>query len=623
MRYLRAYQTWYEKSFGLYISTEDGGYSKLNLIRSPWFALCFLVLFSIILALLYNAWMFTPAGYLDPWYYVGYGYTFDDRKFAGHLKGEHYKLSRILWIFLQYIVRKFFSPLSVTYIVQYFCLWLGTFSVYFTIRRLLGHVPAFIAAVFLCIYQPFLGSGGADYHNTLVGPLYALSFLILTIAAQKEKRALMWLVLFGCVYGMTAHTLILYVNFAPIMLIHFYAVRKVFCKENISLIKFLAATLLGFALATVILGLLSTAYGYRFLFFLPQLNLTSTFLYGGWATSPWWKPWSEWVLDAYWLGPLTAMMLFSLGSLLFHRKKSDIKPHRITRISQNLHLQFVCICAIWLFWQFLKKDTLNTHYFAYPLIIPFTMSMAASFSVCLSTQKSSSSFPSETSNTSFTTFSYYLPMILGIVAMILLSLKMLISFKFLFQIPLFVSEFLLFSVALSLFFFYKRRPWQNTFAVAVLAVGCLLYPACCYQDSVFPLRDGYLAITEATQWLYNTYGRRDMPDRARNIFIWFDETAPRNPRSPLADIGPSLASTTFECLQPVFPMPPIQDLNLEEIKGRLWHKKTKVVVLITEHESDVKELQNRLEQVGLALDFVQFREIRVNDVRIPLYVLKG
>jgi hypothetical protein len=619
MRYLRAYQAWYEKSFSRYIRTEDGGYSKLNLIRSPWFALCFLILFSIVLALLYNAWMFTPATYLDPWYYVGYGYTFEDRKFAGHLKGEHYKLSRILWIFLQYSARKFFSPLSATYILQYFCLWLGTFSVYFTIRRLLGHIPAFLAAVFLCIYQPFLGSGGADYHNTLVGPLYALSFLILTIAAQKEKRALVWLVVFGCVYGMTAHTLILYVNFAPILLMHFYAVRKVFCKESISLIKFLSATLLGFVLATVILGLISSAYGYRFLFFLPQLDLTQTFLYGSWAISPWWRPWSEWVLNAYWIGPLAAMMLFSLGSLFFHRRKSDTKHHRITVVAQNLHLQFVFICAVWLFWQLLKKDTLNTHYFAYPLIIPFIMSIAASFSLCLSNQKSSS----EASHAGFATFSYYLPMILGIVAIMLLSFKSLFLFKFLCQFPLFISEFLLFSVALSLLFLYKRRPWQNSFAVAILAVASLLFPVYYYQSSVFSLRDGYLAITEATQWLYNTYGKLGVPDRARNIFIWFDEKAPKNPRSPLSDIGHSLVATTFEYLHPKLPMPSIQALNLEEVKERLLHKKTKVVVLITENENDVKELQNRLEQVGFSLNLVQFREIRVNDVRIPLYVLKG
>ncbi len=602
MKYFRAYQRWYEESFSRYSSTESGISSKLNLIRSPWFALCFVILLSITLALLNDAWMFTPAGYLDPWLYFGYGTTFDDRRFGGYMKVGYYKLSRILWIFLQYSVRKFFSSLSASYILQYFCLWLGTFSVYFTIRRLLGYVPALLAAVFLCIYQPFLGSGGADYHNTLVGPLYALSFLILTIAAQKEKQALWWLVLFGCVYGMTAHTLILYVNFVPILLMHFYVVRKVFCKENISLIKFLSATLLGLILATVICGLLSRAYGYPFLFFLPQFALTKTFLYGSWAISPWWKPWSEWVLNAYWLGPLTAMMFFALGSLLFWRKSQN-RP--IVLLAQHLQLQFVFIGAVWLFWQLLKKDTLNTSYFAYPLIIPFVLSMAASFSLCLSDQVRN----------------HYLPMILGGVAVIALSLRTQFSFQFLFQIPPFILMFLLFSVALCLLFFYKRGPTQNIFAVAFLAAASI-FPVY-YQTAPFSVRDGHLAITEAAEWLYNTYGKQGIPNRARNIFIWFDEKAPKNPSCPLSDIGYSLTNTTFDYLHPAFPMPSIQDLKLEEIKGKLSHQKTKVVVLVTENESQVKELQSRLEQMGFFLDLVQFREIHVNSVRIPLYVLKG
>lgn len=595
MGYFRAYQRWYEESFSRYISTGAGATSKLNLIRSPWFALCFIVLLSMTLALVNSAWMFTPAGYLDAWLYVGYGTTFDDRNFGGALRDGYYKISRVLWLFLQYSVRKFFSPLSASYILQYSCLWLGTFSVYFTIRRLLGHVPALIAGVFLCIYQPFLGSGGADYHNTLVGPLYALSFLILTIAAQKEKHVLRWLILFGCVYGMTAHTQILYLNFAPILLMHFYAVRKVFCKEKVSFIKFISASLLGLILATVICGFISWRHGYPFLFFLPQFTLTERFLYGSWAVSPWWKPWNEWVLNAYHLAPLAAMMVFAVGSLFFWRKS---KHQPVARLAHHLHLQYVVIGAVWLFWQLLKKDTLNTNYFAYPLIIPFAISVAASFSLRLSNQ--------------------YLPIILGGVAFIAISLKAQLSFPFLFQIPPFILSFLLFSGVLCLLFFYKRG---SIFAVALLAVASI-FPVC-YQSGPFSVRDGYLAIAEASQWLYNAYGSRRLPIRAKNIFIWFDEKAPQNPRCPLSNISYSLTNTMFDYLHSAFPMPSIQDLKLEELQLKLAHRKTKVVVLVTENESHVKEMQNRLEQMGISLDLVQFREIHVNSVRIPLYVLKG
>jgi hypothetical protein len=325
--------------------------------------------------------------------------------------------------------------------------------------------------------------------------------------------------------------------------------------------------------------------------------LTKTFLYGNWAISPWWKPWSEWFLNGYWLAPLAAMMVFALGTLLFWRK--DTRHHPEAILSRNLHLQFVCIGAIWLFWQLLKKDTLNTAYFAYPLIIPFAMSIAASFSLRLSNPLRNRDL--------------YLPIILGVTAVIALSFRNQLSFPLFFQIPSFILLFALFSIALSLIFFYKRV----IFAGAFLAVASI-FPVY-YLSAPFSVRDGHLAITEATEWLYNTYGKHGIPNRAKNIFIWFDETTPTNP----PDIGYSLTNTTFDFLQPAFPMPSIQDLNLEEIKRKLSHHRTKVVVLLTKNENHVKELQNRLKQVGLSLDFVQFREIRVNNIQIPLYVLKG
>lgn len=600
MRYFCSYQEWYEKSFNRYINSENGNHCKLNLIKSPWFAICFIILLSISLGLLHDSWMYTHLGWLDPWMYVGYGYTFDDRKFGGAFKGGYYKLSRVFWISLQYLVRRFFSPLTATYILQYFCLWLGTFSAYFTIRRLLGYVPALMTALFLCVYQPFLGSGGADYHNTLVGPLYALSFLILTIAAQSEKQALKWLILFGCVYFMVAHTLILYVNFAPIMLIHFYAVRKVFCKEQIHFIKFISATLFGGILATAIGGLISRAFGYPFFFFLPQFGLTKTFLYGSWSVSPWWKPWGEWVLNANWIGPLVGMLVFALGLLSFRRKERQY--HLETVVSQNLLLQFVFLGAIWLFWQLLKKDMLNTPYFAYPLIIPFAISIGASFSLTLSN--------------SVRNRSLYLPIIFGITALIALSLRNQLSLQFFFQIPPLLLLFLLFIAVLTLLSFK-----QHICAVILLAFSSTL--PFYYQNKDYSFRDGYLAVTEATRWLYNTYGQRDIPNRAKNIFIWFDEKTPKNPCCPISDIGYSLTNTTFDFLQPAFPMPSIQDLNLQEIQAKLSHRKTKIIVLITENENHVKDLQNRLEQVGLYLTLVQIHEIRMNSIKIPLYVLKG
>lgn len=563
-----------------------------QIIQSNWFALFFVLFLSVLLALVNHSWIFQNPGWLDPWYNVGYGYTFDDPKFGGELKRGYYKISRIPWLYVQYVFRKFFSPLVASYFLQYSCLFTSVMAVYFTVRRLLGYVPALLAATILCVYPEFLGSGGGDYQNSLACALYALCFLVLTIAAQSDKKTVQWLIFFGCIYATLIHTVVLYLNFLPVLLFHFYFVRQTFGKITVPFRNIFASFLLGGALSTCFWGLVSKAYGYKFLFFMTQKGLLETFLFGQWMASPWWRSWSSgWLFEASWMGPLTAAMVFSIGSIIFSYKRR--KNNTADSLAYNFNLQFVFLGSLWLLWQVTKKDMLNTPYFASLLIIPFVMSVVANFKLYVRDHSSN----------------LYVPMILGLTTVVFLC----------FDLHLFVHQYVpitVFILTLCCFFItfilYK---------VHVIASMICLGFACSIpwhmKESSFSVRDSYLAIVEASRWIYTARGS------AKEVFVWFDESNVQNRSPALNQISYSLVCAgLLGYLQAPFPMPSIQNLNLEEVKGHLSRQKTKVVVLVTEDAKHVDEMRSRLDQIDIHLDLAQVHEVRVGDIHIPMYVLK-
>ena len=138
---------------------------------------------------------------------------------------------------------------------------------FLAIRRFLGWTPALVGAAFLVTIPFAHGAGGADYNATLSGPLYALAFFALTVAAPSE-RALPPL-LFGMSFGLLFHTNFLYLNFAPALMIHFAAIRRQATKLfwSLSTVRFVLYSTLGALVVTVELAIINRTYGRDWLFF--------------------------------------------------------------------------------------------------------------------------------------------------------------------------------------------------------------------------------------------------------------------------------------------------------------------------------------------------------------------
>lgn len=558
-----------------------------DLAKSPWCALFFLIFIPIINQVWFNAWIFTPNGWIDSWKYVGYGYNFSDPKYE-----DCYKISRIPWIYLQYLVRKIGPTLVATYVLQYFCLWLGTFSTYFCVRKLFGNAAALIAALFLSIYPPYLGSGGADYHNTLAGPLYALSFLILTTAALNEQHVKKWLILFGIVFSMTIHTTMFYVNFVLILAIHFFLVRRTFNKKSVSVRGFASSSLLGFVFGTLALGLISRIYGHDFLFFRRQMTLVTKCLVDNVWLSGWWKPLTgDWLVTAFWLGPLAAGILFSIGLIVFARRLPIKNP--VTSLVLAVNGQFVLLGLFWTVWQVCGKPMLNVDYATYPLIIPFAISIAANFRLFFSDDSS-----------------HFLAAFFGILCILILYfipshssiLLNLLSISFVFTF----GCFLLFFVSILLL---KKRPIYSIIFLAIATTVPFLHRHVHEQSG----RECYLAIIEANQWIKNIKQRS-----ARHIYGWFDDYGAGK---PFSEIGYSLFFGIFRFIDSPWPMPAIRDLKLEQF-AKKWNPKN-LVVLITDNKEDVIAMQARFQEIGVSLNEIQSREIKVGQTRIPIYALSS
>src|SRR5262245_6847676 len=131
-----------------------------------------LVSFAPLGLLLFNTdWIFTPAGYLDPWHYVGFFHEYLNPAYSSGA----YKLARLPWILAGYLVNSLLPPLPAVYVLHGLFLCVTSLALFIGLYALLGRLAlAAVAATALGFYTHAHGSGGWDYHNTAAGAFYLL-----------------------------------------------------------------------------------------------------------------------------------------------------------------------------------------------------------------------------------------------------------------------------------------------------------------------------------------------------------------------------------------------------------------------------------------------------------------
>ncbi|KAB0269710.1 hypothetical protein [Microvirga brassicacearum] len=337
-------------------------------VREQHVHILLLIAVPVLLGLRNPGWLYTPIGYLDPWYNVGYFLHYGDPNF---LPG-HYKESRLSWIAPGYALYSLLGPTAANFVLHVGALTSSAVFVYLTLARLVSRKSGLIVAALLTAYYPFHGSGGWDYQTTPSGAYYALTLYLLTRASQSA-RPINWLVATGMAFGATFHANIIFVNMVPVLAAQYLAVGRQ--HRNLKgIIQAASWSLLGFVLVTLVLCLIAWSVGRRAAFFWPIVEIVFNYTRDPSNMKAWWSPWSSlWFLRpeafVYLILPasiLVASVIWLMG--LMKGRSANLRPDTLVPVA--LVAQYVFLALLWIVWQSFGHVALQPDYFAYPLIIP-------------------------------------------------------------------------------------------------------------------------------------------------------------------------------------------------------------------------------------------------------------
>lgn len=331
-------------------------------------AIAVLIATPIIMAVINDSWLYTLAGWLDPWYNVAYFMHYKDRTFLN----DYYKIARLSWIIPGYVTYTIFSPLAANFILHLGSLIISTSALYLGLKRSLTSAAAFVAAAMMTVYFPFHGSGGWDYQTAPSGAYYLIAFALTTYAAQSHFRHLL-LFLAGASLGAALHANILIVNLLPLIAAHFLVMVHAKEKQliNSRLIAISAMTIVfGMIAITALMGAINYMIGRDFLFFSILFKIVTSYVADTGHQKQWWLPWSSrWMTDPgmfSYLAPLFAVFLVSTAALIY----AALRKRKTCIVAASLIAQYIVAVVIWVIWQSLGQTALQPNYFAHPLILP-------------------------------------------------------------------------------------------------------------------------------------------------------------------------------------------------------------------------------------------------------------
>jgi len=566
-------------------------------------AAIFLILLIVGLIFRNDSWIYSQIGWLDPWTYVGFGYSYDHPRFDA----DDYKIARLPWILAEYYTRHWLNPVASQYALQLGSLFLQGWFFYLAAALLFGPIPALIGATFL-LTLPFIhGPGGADYNFTPSGTLYALSFYVLTGAARSSSCMLA--VLFGICLGLLLHTNFIYINLLVCLAVHFLSLRCGAAKlmRAQSIISFGAFTALGLFAVTATLCLVNWSYGRQWLFFLNLAKMAARYLADSSRQTPWWLPWrSEWYSQEAYVGVLAAGLIGAAAAMVLAWSKRVEPATRSTII--NLTSQYVIACAIWIFWQTAGHTALQPVYFAYPLWIPLAgvVSSIAAIAPNLVRRADAIAIAGVAGLAGIAPYSSHWPIqhpLNGFYASIGLFSAVFLGAVFLnrqkTRLGLYVFAFLL----------GPANAWVNASAANYRRAAC--------NDR----RDAQLALIAA----HNVIVSLD-PDFSRPVFVW------RNPDNgdsvsmstcslvPARYFGDSLTWSGWKYLDDARPFKPTPEISRERLQYLIAVHA--VIVMVTDDSAAVAQMRDRFLDLGADFDPPQQIWIEQGTIRFSLMILR-
>lgn len=337
-----------------------------------WVAPTLIAFVPIIIGSVYSTTIFDVIGGIDPYNFVGAGLDYDQPGFGG----VGYKISRVPWILVEDWYRHALPPLAAQYAIQFSIHILLGLAVYFTLRQLLGMVPAFLGALSLLVCTELYAATSPDYMNTFADALYAVSIWFVTVASRKPFSFALY-ALCGAMIALTVHTNLEFLFFIPMLLVHTIILRRQAGLPN-ALPRIFLTAIGGGVAATIALGLVAVLNGrdfnfvqYQIHFWLTSNNEAKAIWYEPWSSGFWYKEVQEGFFGCY-VAVAVAALLFALFLVRSNRRKEAVVSAQI-----SLLVQYVYINALFAITQTLGQGAYQPNQLPHVLLVPLFMSLAA------------------------------------------------------------------------------------------------------------------------------------------------------------------------------------------------------------------------------------------------------
>jgi hypothetical protein len=223
--------------------------------------------------------LFTPPGYIDSWFYLGF--FRDLAEFKRYLFPNLYYGSRLSWILPGYLVHSLFSPVVANCVLHLAVHSVATFSLFSVLRLTVGVRSAFLTAMVFCVNPWLWAATGSDYVDG-AGIAYCLLGMALLTRAAVRPAGKWSLVMAGAALAGSIYTNLFWIALAPLLPLYYAAL--VWIWRRTPPIHSLASVCLwagsGFGLVTVALGGINYLLDGHFWFYAPSFDaarqLTST-----------------------------------------------------------------------------------------------------------------------------------------------------------------------------------------------------------------------------------------------------------------------------------------------------------------------------------------------------------
>jgi len=559
-------------------------------------------------------WTFSAPGWLDPWYYVGYGYNLMDPTF----EAENYKISRMPWLLVQLALRQLFQDTTASLAIAVLPLILITLAAFVYLRKYYSTAISLASAQSVVLFTPAIlrSSGGADYHALFSTGCIMLGLAALSRAGRKSQAVGLIFVALGIHANIVAINLVPLLAIVPILSWSQADDQTPFLRSLLSpTVKIVSRFGLAFLLVTASLSGASLALNRPALFFLPQFRLAQSFVNDAQNQAPWWQQWSfGWV----WNSPILILSVitvasFSLFAFYRPRKRQADEANAAAWIGGLLFTTIV-----WSLWQTIGQTAWQPSYFSVPVLAPLLFAVVFWTGIVVSRVVTSAT------RSARLVFAGTLVALLAspILGLSLHGLASNRNFRFGFEQT---ALFIIF-VGVAAYMVTRFSPAAPVLGSLGLAFALFALPT---SEALGPSRFALttsgeprcIARQEAFEWIVAAHKTvAAFPGSTDQTVIWFDETPGANfefcgETYSIAYLGYSLVSTGFRYAQwPPWPMVSIGDIDTNQLMATLEAEPRNRLIVLSRDTSgtDAAEFAARLALAHTGSRPILFEEIPIS-----------